>query len=76
ARTATGSGQPLQATTRWRDGRWTVTLRRQLAARSNDEVALAVGAPRLFALAVWNGAVDRSPASKSITTWHVLELQP
>jgi DMSO reductase family type II enzyme heme b subunit len=76
ARAATGSGQPLQATTRWRDGRWTVTLRRQLAARSSDEVALAPGTPTLFALAVWDGAIDRSPASKSITTWHALELQP
>jgi hypothetical protein len=53
-----------------------VTLRRQLAARSSDEVALAPGTPTLFALAVWDGAIDRSPASKSITTWHALELQP
>lgn len=75
ARAATGSGAPLQATTRWRDGRWTVTLRRSLAARTADEVALAPGAPTLFALAIWDGAVDRSPASKSITTWHALELQ-
>jgi DMSO reductase family type II enzyme heme b subunit len=76
ARAAAGGGEPLQATTRWRDGRWTVTLRRQLAARSGDEVSLAPRTPRLFALAIWDGAIDRSPASKSITTWHALELAP
>jgi DMSO reductase family type II enzyme heme b subunit len=75
ARSATGSGAPIAATPQWRDGRWTLTFRRTLAARSADEVALAAGAPTLFALAVWDGAVDRGPASKSITTWHELELQ-
>ncbi len=73
---ATGGGIPLQVTTAWRDGRWTATFRRALRARSAREVDLVVGEPTLFALAFWNGSIDTSPASKSITTWHVLLLQP
>jgi len=72
----TESGLPLDVTTRWSDGRWTVTFRRSLAARSHDEVDLAVPGPVLMAFAVWDGRVDTHPGSKAITTWHVLDLQP
>lgn len=75
ASSATSSGLPLHVATAWRDGRWTATFRRPLRARGSGEVDLAIGAPVLFALAIWNGAIDTSAASKSITTWHVLELQ-
>lgn len=76
ARSATSSGLPLHVTTAWRDGRWTATFRRPLRARAGSEVDLALGAPTLFALAIWNGSLDTSPASKSITTWHALRLEP
>jgi hypothetical protein len=59
----------------WRDGRWTATFRRSLRARAASEVDLTVGIPVLFAVAIWNGSIDASAASKSITTWHQLELQ-
>lgn len=75
AREETTSGLPLDVTSRWRDGRWIVTFRRTLRARSSREVDLVPGEPALFALAVWNGSIDSSAASKSITTWHVLQLQ-
>ncbi|MCC7395937.1 MAG: c-type cytochrome [Planctomycetes bacterium] len=73
---AAGSGLPLRVSTAWHDGRWTVTFRRALAARGAGEVALVSPPALLFALAVWDGSRDRSPASKSITTWHRLELAP
>lgn len=72
---AAGSGLPLQVATSWQDGRWTATFRRGLAARSEHEVDLLAPGPVLFAIAVWNGSIDAHAGSKSITTWHVLELE-
>lgn len=71
----TESGLPLDVTTRWQDGRWTATFRRALAARSRDEIDLALPGPVLMAFAIWDGRVDQHPGSKAITTWHVLDLQ-
>jgi DMSO reductase family type II enzyme heme b subunit len=70
-----GNGLPLDAAPRWHDGRWTLTLRRALAPHERSELPFVVGEPLLFALAVWDGSRDASPASKAISTWHVLELQ-
>ena len=72
---AVGSGRPLQVAAQWHADRWTVTFRRALRAAGPDEVDFTLGTPTLFALAVWNGSLDPSVASKVITTWHVLELQ-
>lgn len=76
ARSATGSGLPIAVHTAWHGGRWSATFRRPLRARASSEVELELGKPMLFALAIWDGHIDTSAASKSITTWHVLELQP
>ena len=73
--TETGAGLPLNVATTWQDGHWRATFRRSLAARSNREVDLAAPSPVLFAIAVWNGSLDQHAGSKSITTWHVLELE-
>lgn len=70
-----GSGMPLQVETRWQDGRWTATFRRSLRARTPNEVDLSLATPVLFAFAVWDGRLDAHAGSKSITTWHVLELE-
>ena len=75
ARRETGTGLPLRVETRWHDGRWTATFRRSLRARSADEVDLAATTPVLFAFAIWDGRLDAHAGSKSITTWHVLDLQ-
>lgn len=71
----TGSGLPLAVTTSWRDGRWTATFRRSLAARSADEIDLAAAGPVLLGFAIWDGRIDAHPGSKAITTWHALELE-
>jgi len=70
-----GAGLPLLVKTTWRDGRWRATFRRPLAARDEQEVDLTVSGPLLFAIAVWDGTIDQHPGSKSITTWHVLDLE-
>ncbi len=72
---ATGSGLALDVKTNWRDGRWTATFRRSLAARAPHEIDLAAPGPVLLAFAVWDGRIDAHPGSKAITTWHVLDLQ-
>jgi DMSO reductase family type II enzyme heme b subunit len=75
AASAIGGGLPVRVTTRWRDGRWTATFRRALRARDSHEVDLQSG-PVLIAIAIWDGSIDPHPGSKSITTWHVLDLRP
>ncbi|MCA8965154.1 MAG: c-type cytochrome [Planctomycetes bacterium] len=71
---AAGGGLPLSAKARWADGRWTVTFRRALAARSPREVDLTSAQLVLFAVAVWDGTHDAHAGSKAITTWHSAEL--
>lgn len=73
--TATAAGLPLNVTTTWQDGHWRATFRRTLAARSDREVDLTTPGPVLFAIAIWNGSIDRHAGSKAITTWHALELE-
>ncbi|MCA8950511.1 MAG: c-type cytochrome [Planctomycetes bacterium] len=72
---ATGSGLPIHVETVWHDGSWHATFRRALAARSPAEIDLTGAEPVLFALAVWDAAIDPHPGSKAITTWHALELE-
>lgn len=72
---AIGNGLPLTTTRKWHDGRWTLTFRRSLAARSEREVDLSTTDTVRFALAVWDGSIDQHAGSKAITTWHVLKLE-
>ncbi len=69
-----GSGRPLQAEARHRDGRWTVTFRRALAPRGDGDTDLLAETLVLVAFAVWDGSADDHAGSKSITTWHALEI--
>ena len=62
-------GQPV-----WRDGTWTLQMTRSLAAHEKGEIAMVSGQKLLVAFAVWNGSVDSHTASKSVSTWHTLEL--
>ncbi|MEZ6036506.1 MAG: c-type cytochrome [Planctomycetota bacterium] len=75
ARDVAGSGLPMQVHAAWLDGHWSVTFRRPLRGR-DGEVDLRPGKPVLFALAVWDGSTDPHPGSKSITSWHELQLLP
>jgi len=71
----TSNGLPITTATKWQDGRWTVTFRRSLKARSDREVDLAERDTVRFAVAAWDGSIDRHAGSKAITTWHVLKLE-
>lgn len=70
-----GLGRSIQVEAEWRDGHWRVVLTRSLVAKAPGEAALAPGDSVLLALAIWNGSIDLTPASKAITNWHVLQLQ-
>jgi hypothetical protein len=71
---AHAGGTPgLVARGKWRDGAWNVVFARALA--SADGVPLAPGARAYLAAAVWDGAAADRNGQKSVTVWHVLELE-
>ena len=72
--TGRGQGRAIVATPRWRDGVWTLVISRGLRARKTDELAIAPRQRLFVAFAVWNGSIDLHAASKSVSTWHALEL--
>ena len=72
--TSRGLGRPIVATPRWRDGVWTLVLSRGLRARKTDELAIEPTQKMFVAFAVWDGSIDLHAASKSVSTWHALEL--
>ncbi len=60
----------------WRDGRWTVMMKRPLAATTpEDGVSLKPGQKASVAFAVWDGASGDRNGQKSITIWQDLELE-
>jgi hypothetical protein len=76
--TLTPIGAPegkLGARGRYADGFWDLVLTRPLAACCPGELPLEPGAELSFAAAVWNGAASDRNGQKSVTVWHVLELE-
>ncbi|MFG0320101.1 MAG: ethylbenzene dehydrogenase-related protein [Planctomycetota bacterium JB042] len=68
------TGRSLDTTAAWRDGVWSVVLRRPLDVREEGAIALAPGGRVAVALAIWNGAAGDQGLRKSITIWHELTL--
>lgn len=71
---ARGSGIPMRAMPAWHEGRWSLVLTRELAPAGKDTIDFRTDGGVLFSVAVWDGSIDLQPWSKSITTWHRLEL--
>lgn len=69
-----GTGRTIVATPRWRDGVWTLVTSRGMRARKAGELTFEPQQKLFVAFAAWNGSVDLHPASKSVSTWHALEL--
>jgi cytochrome c oxidase cbb3-type subunit 2 len=67
-----GAGIDTPAAPSWHDRNWRLSLGRPLAARSSEEIAFKPGQSVLMGIAVWDGAVDERPGSKSVSTWHTL----
>ncbi len=69
-----GTGRTIVATPRWRDGVWTLVASRSMRAHGPGELEFEPPQRLFIAFAAWNGSVDLHAASKSVSTWHVLEL--
>jgi complex iron-sulfur molybdoenzyme family reductase subunit gamma len=65
----------ITADARWRDGRWTVLLRRKLAPGDPEQIAFTPGSTLQLALAIWNGSTAQRHTDKSFTIWHELRLE-
>jgi DMSO reductase family type II enzyme heme b subunit len=59
----------------WRDGRWTVVLRRPLTVESDEGLPLAAGGDYSAAFAVWDGDKRDRAAQKLVTIWQDLHLE-
>jgi hypothetical protein len=59
----------------WRDGRWTVVLRRPLDVSADSGIQLAPGDSLSFAIAIWDGAARDRNGQKLVSIWHDLELE-
>jgi mono/diheme cytochrome c family protein len=59
----------------WKQGRWTVVLRRPLQVPSDAGLALAGGDRGSIAFALWDGAARDRDGQKLISIWHDLELE-
>lgn len=71
---ARGTGTPLRAGPAWHEGKWGLLLERDLAPAAAAAVDFRSAGGTLFSVAVWDGSIDLQPWSKSISTWHLLEL--
>jgi hypothetical protein len=68
--------QLVEAHGTWKDGRWTVVMKRWLAFTSpNDGVSLAPGDRASVAFAVWDGGHRDLNGQKLITIWQDLQLE-
>lgn len=65
----------LEAAAKWRDGVWSVVLRRRLVVSEEGAIGFAPGTRRAVAVAIWNGAAGDAGLRKSITIWHDLALE-
>jgi DMSO reductase family type II enzyme heme b subunit len=66
--------QVVRATGEWKDGRWTVVLRRPLAVEADAGIPLAPGDRLSVAFALWDGAARDRNGRKMISIWHDLKL--
>jgi mono/diheme cytochrome c family protein len=60
----------------WTDGFWDVVFVRSMKSAGPGEIALAPGSRAYLAAALWDGAHKDRNGQKSVTVWHVLEIEP
>jgi hypothetical protein len=68
-------GPAVEARGTWKDGAWTVVIRRALADPGDGGVALSPGGKASVAFALWNGSDRDRNGIKSMTIWHDLVLE-
>ncbi len=70
------NGASIDATVSWRDGRYTMVVRRPLASSRAGVVELAKGAFVPVAFNVWDGSRGEVGARRAVTSWCWLHLEP
>jgi DMSO reductase family type II enzyme heme b subunit len=68
-----GGAASLDARGLWKDGAWRVAFTRAMAGSGG--VALTAGTQVHLAAAVWDGRAEDRNGQKSVTVWHVLEIE-
>lgn len=69
------ASQRVTARSEWKDGQWTVVLRRPLQVGAEDGQKLIPGESYSVAFAVWDGAARDRNGQKLISIWHDLKLE-
>jgi DMSO reductase family type II enzyme heme b subunit len=67
--------QAVNASGSWKEGRWTVVLRRPLQVPEGSGVELAPGEKVSIGFAVWDGSAGDRNGQKLVSIWHDLELE-
>jgi mono/diheme cytochrome c family protein len=68
--------QLVSAAGSWKDGHWTVVLRRSLQTDHPDSgITLAAGDRLSIAFAIWDGAARDRNGQKLVSIWHDLQLE-
>jgi hypothetical protein len=69
------ASQAVAAAGVWKDGRWTVVLRRSLAVGAEAGLPLAPGDTVSVAFALWNGSAQDRAGQKLVSIWQDLKLE-
>ena len=69
------ASQLVQASAAWKDGQWTVVLRRPLRVGPEDGLSLAAGEACSVAFALWDGEARDRNGQKLVSIWHDLKLE-
>lgn len=66
--------QKVKAQGNWKDGLWTVVLRRPLLVQPEEGVSMAPGERLSIGFALWDGAAGDRNGQKLVSIWHDLIL--
>jgi len=69
------ASQRVTARSTWKDGRWTVVLRRPLQVGADEGQSLTSGEQCSIAFAVWDGAARDRNGQKLVSIWHDLKIE-
>jgi mono/diheme cytochrome c family protein len=69
------ASQHVAAAAEWKEGRWTVLLRRPLTVPADDGLSLSAGGDCSAAFALWDGSKRDRGGQKLVTIWQDLHLE-
>lgn len=69
------ASQLVTAKSAWKDGSWSVVLRRPLKVAADDGLALSPGDQGSVAFAIWDGQARDRNGQKMVSIWHDLKIE-